>query len=120
MVEIPFDADAARSESIPDPVGVENGSHMLNAPAQDRELATLRELVDTLRAQLDRANEQLDVRAREVSELHVLLQRSQGFAPYEGIAERSVGSEPESEGEKPLQQGRSWWQFWSSRGERRS
>jgi excisionase family DNA binding protein len=59
------------------------------SPEQDGELhddtqgevAALRELVGVLKEQLDIKDKQLETRAREVQELHVLLQQSQAGLP---------------------------------------
>jgi hypothetical protein len=57
------------------------------------EVEALRELVAVLKEQLDTKDKQLETRAREVQELHVLLQHAQATLP----APRDS---------------RSWWRFW--------
>lgn len=64
-VELPDDAQA---EPMP-PQGQDVGA------AQEGEAQALRELVDTLQAQVEGQREELEARRREVQELHVLLQQ---------------------------------------------
>lgn len=62
----PPEADQAQPTS---PQGQDVGA------AQEREAQVLRELVDTLQAQVKGQREELEARRREVQELHVLLQQ---------------------------------------------
>ena len=76
-----------------------------SAGASAGEVRTLRELVDTLRGQLEVFQQQLEAqrevhqaeleaRRREVQELHVLLQQAQAALPA------------------PKEDRQSWWRFW--------
>ncbi len=76
-----------------------------SAGATAAEVLILRELVDTVRGQLDVLQQQLqsqreshqaelDARRREVQELHVLLQQTQAALPAPKVA------------------GRHWWRLW--------
>jgi transposase len=58
------------------------------------EVEALRELVAVLKEQLDTKDKQLETRAREVQELHVLLQQTQAALPA------------------PKENHRPWWRFW--------
>ena len=63
------------------------------------EVAVLRELVAALKEQLDTKDKQLETRAREVQELHVLLQHAQSALPA------------------PKEDRQSWWQrLWHRNG----
>ena len=53
----------------------------------------VRELISSLKAQIQTQQEELEARRREVEQLHVLLQQAQAALP-----------EPKD--------GRSWWRFW--------
>jgi hypothetical protein len=57
------------------------------------EVEALRELVGLLKEQLEAKDKQLETRAREVQELHVLLQQAQAALPAP-------------------KDNRSWWRFW--------
>jgi excisionase family DNA binding protein len=71
------------------------------------EVAALRELVDALREQVRTQGEQLDARVREVSELHILLQRTQAMLPAP-ITEAAPSS-PEGQAATASAP---WWAFW--------
>lgn len=63
-------------------------------PSQEQEIGdthagvfqSLRELVDTLQAQVLSQGEELEARRREVQELHVLLQQTQAALPPAGVS----------------------------------
>jgi transposase len=57
------------------------------------EVEALRDLVTVLKEQLDTKDKQLETRAREVQELHVLLQQAQAALPAP-------------------KDNRPWWRFW--------
>ncbi len=78
------------------------GNAPANAPANDVEVQALRELVETLRAQvtaqqnqLEYHQQQFEAKDRQIGELHVLVQQAQAALPA------------------PKENHQTWWRFWS-------
>ena len=79
------------------------------------ELAALHELVGVLRGQVEEQREELDARRREVSELHVLLERTQRLIPAPRESDDAgLREERDPTRERDQSRRRSWWaRFWS-------
>ena len=82
-------------------LGNASANATVNAPANDGEVQALRELVETLRAQVTAQQSQLEshqqhfeAKDRQIGELHVLLQQAQAALPA------------------PKENHHSWWRFW--------
>lgn len=98
----PAVSDAAPADA---PADVEH-LHVLIA-AQRGHIEDLRAQTDTLRDQLAVKDGQLEARTREISELHVLLQRAQAAALPAPTSIAEVESiAPETAAPRP------WWRFW--------
>jgi len=73
------------------------------------ETQRLAELIDILRGELAHRNTEIEARAREVSELHVLLQQAHRALPH--ASQPAVG-EDRQDVPAPCQHQRPWWAFW--------
>jgi len=115
-VELPDDTPADTRQEAPavavTPTAGSGAAGEVSAPIAPTtgETQRLAELVDVLRGELAHRNTELEARAREVSELHVLLQQAHRALPH--AAQQAVDKDMQDAPAPPRQHQRPRWAFW--------
>lgn len=102
LIELP-DPDPSAAPAAP----MHGGSTDSETTYAEGETAALRALVTVLERELAQRNAELDARRREVSELHILLQRSQGTLLPPQNTPAAPAAPPQTHRRPPPP--RSWW-----------
>ncbi len=110
--DVPADTrkDAPAAPVTPAPVPGAGEEETSPGGPTSGEVQRLAELVDVLRSELAHRNTELEARAREVSELHVLLQQAQRALPHAGG--QTGSADMQQAPAPPRQHQRLRWAFW--------